>query len=151
MSQSTIENGPSRSITLGPELQDPSHELGFIKWHDFTAPADGQIPTHALTRTWNAMAGVNREFAEIVDRWMNFHPGEPLPENPKPIDPKPTEQPFMISKDTRGDSIIDLDGLYILLRLGKMEEARGGIGMGKRTVGLLTELVNIQIEGQANT
>jgi hypothetical protein len=132
MEQSVVEKG-GHALSLGPGLKDPAGELGFVKWHEFTAPADGQLPSNTLGRTFNSLLGVSRESDTDFRRRLRQDD---------------VEQPFVVRADTRGDSIIDLDGLYIALRLGKMEEARGGLGMGKGTIGLLTELVNVQIEAQ---
>lgn len=136
-------NAPRRLLPGGPELHDPSHELGFIEWGDFIAPAIGQIPKPKITRTYNCLRTLNICFKGPIDFWFEYHPDEPLPEDFHPNLPQPDEQPFFIWLEDHG-LMIDLDGLYIALRLDKARQKT--TGMGKLTEGIVTELINIQID-----
>lgn len=131
-------------------LKDPERPLGTIKWPEFTSSVDEQDKS-VLTRTYTALYHLNRRHEAKHEAHKRQQEWDPLGlETSNPArKPEPTELPFLTNAEwdnPTGELEIDLDNLYILARTGELDRARG---LGEKTLNLVTDLVNEQIDAAA--
>lgn len=133
-------------------LKDPERTLGTVKWPEFAASV-GEEDQGISSRVYTVLCRLSGKYEgrqKDYARHMNRDPNGLSTKNP-PKEPDEIEQPFMANAKFSGPSDeveIDLDNLYIYARTGRLDRAQG---MGEKTLGLVTGLINEQIDAQTQT
>lgn len=136
------------------ELQDPSGPLEKTMWLDLLNSVDEKdrsqlenMYVSLVHKSNHIKSGQEAYSFQQSNDDLGLFTKEPFAQKPDEI-----EQPFMENEDLGSffehpeDTEVDLDNLYVLLRTGGADKIHG---IGVKKLGLITSLMNNQIESQA--